>query len=125
MVERRRLNWSTPQATNEITEKVLPNLTAEDLKDLGVRLKLRSQTTMSMTAPIIWGGAHHPPGKRGCPGQFELGVRGSQKTPTACGRFHGGKSTGPKTQTGRARHDGPHEGPHWLAAGLSRQPKLN
>jgi hypothetical protein len=54
---------------NEIDETVLPNLTAEDLKDLGVsivghrrkildaipRPRLRSQTTMSMTAPPIHG----------------------------------------------------------------------
>jgi class 3 adenylate cyclase len=42
------------------------------------RPKLRSQTTMSMTAPTIGGGVHHRRGKRGCPG-VALGFVGLRK----------------------------------------------
>ena len=43
------------------------------------RPRLRSQTTMSMTAPTIGGGAHHLLGKRGCPG-WRWCSQGSQST---------------------------------------------
>ena len=42
------------------------------------RPRLRSQTTMSMTAPTIRGGVHHLPGKRGCPG-WRWGSQGFAK----------------------------------------------
>ena len=42
------------------------------------RPRLRSQTTMSMMAPTIAGGVHHPPGKRGCPG-WRWGSQGFAK----------------------------------------------
>ena len=42
------------------------------------RPRLRSQTMMSMTAPTISGGAHHLPGKRGCPG-WRWGSQGFAK----------------------------------------------
>ena len=44
------------------------------------RPRLRSQTTMSMTAPTIGGGAHHLTSQRRCPGQIGLWVlRGLQR----------------------------------------------
>jgi hypothetical protein len=52
----------------EVREHPLVDLVVAECRLVSSRPRLRSQTTMSMTAPTIGGGGHHLSGKRECLG---------------------------------------------------------
>jgi hypothetical protein len=76
--------YETAFRENEITEKVLPNLTAEDLKDLGVAIVGHRRTLLDAIAALrIGADAKAPPPE--APSTIETARDTARRTPSSDG----------------------------------------